>query len=133
MSRAIEVFFNVNYITETLVDLCNRFKHPDASAWLESQIDHLVPPIIDSCIMDLSTITSSSMFESYNDDIFKNGVYIIIESLVKDYKVPFDLSSQVTHELISATREYFHEMGIIPDKIGRYEQFNSSLHLWVHR
>ena len=126
MSRAIEVSFNVNYITETLVDLCNRFKHPEASVWLESQIDHLVSPIIDSCIMDLSTITSSSMFESYNDDIFKNGVYIIIESLVKDYKVPFDLSSQVTHELISTTREYFHMLGINPDKIGRYEQFNSS-------
>ena len=133
MSRAIEVFFNVNYITETLVDLCNRFKHPDASAWLESQIDHLVPPIIDSCIIDVSTITTSSMFESYNDDIFKSGVYIIIESLVKDYKVPFDISSSVAHDLVNVTREYFHEMGIIPDKIGRYEQFNSSLHLWVHR
>ena len=133
MRRTIEVAFNINYIVDTLLDLCNRYRSPNTDPWLEPHVYELAGNIINSCIIDVSHITSSSMFDSYSDEIFKNGAYITIESLVKDYSIPHSVATTVVNNLIDETIGRLGEYGIGISQIGRCEQYNSSLHLLVHR
>lgn len=123
----------IEYLTEALANFCSRYRDSNTDPYTVDEMDGLAADIIDGVLIPPAPFTPSSMFDSYNDELFKNYRYIILEALVKDYHVPPREGELFIHDIVQKTEQLFLEYNIDKTKVAYWRHFRDVVFLLIYR